>query len=158
MPKWLLGLTLTALLAGGCAAQTPCPPPTAGAGTLATPTLDIAKGVDSRIDRSRRVVIRDAASWQALWREHAGLDTSPPDVDFANEMVVGAFAGERLTAGYAITIQSVQPCGKRVQVTVREAAPGTSEVTAQVLTRPFHLVRTPRLEGEVFFIEAPSTP
>jgi len=72
--------------------------------------------------------------------------------------VLGAFAGERLTAGYAVTIQNLEPRGNQLLVHVREASPEPGDVTAQVLTQPFHLVRTPQREETVVFIEAPGVP
>jgi hypothetical protein len=72
--------------------------------------------------------------------------------------VLGAFAGERLTAGYVLTIQNLESRGSQLLVHVREASPGAGEVTAQVLTMPFHLVRTPKRDETIVFIEAPGVP
>ena len=71
----------------------------------------IAKGDGSGIVEPRRIVVRDAVEWRALWAAHAG-----PSVP----------------------------------------APGM--IAAQVIVSPFHIVRLPRYEGEVRFVEAASTP
>jgi hypothetical protein len=158
MRAWAFPLAVTGLIAVACSQ-----PP--GGGTTPTGTViqsqaltDIAKGANSRITQVRRVSVKDDATWQALWREHAGSDQNRPPVDFAKEMVLGAFAGERLTAGYVVTIQSLEPRGSQLLVHVREASPGPGEVTAQVLTQPFHLVRTPKRDEAIVFIEAPGVP
>jgi hypothetical protein len=158
MSKWLLSLALTGGLVAGCAQVPGSGAPQPGASVPALQLTDIAKGADSQISQSRRVAVKDDAAWQALWQEHAGSDKVRPTVDFTKEMVLGAFAGEHLTAGYVVTIQNMQPRDNQILVNVREASPGPGGVTAQVLTTPFHLVRVPRQDKEIVFIEAPGVP
>jgi hypothetical protein len=158
MTKLLLGLTVAGIVTTACAQPPGGTPSTSAGESSLIAVTDIAKGADSKISETRRVAVKDDAAWQALWREHAGTDAGRPAVDFSKEMVLGAFAGERLTAGYVVTIQNVQPRGTQLLVNVREASPGPGGVAAQVLTQPFHLVRTPQRNEEIVFIEAPGVP
>jgi PrcB C-terminal len=109
----------------------------------------VAQGTRSDISESRFVVVRTAAEWQKLWKEH---DSRPaPDVDFSRSIVVGVFLGTRPTAGYGVTITAVtaRPGGAAVDYTEQRPAPG--RMTAQVLTSPFHLVTVPKETEKVEF-------
>ena len=104
----------------------------------------IEKGDQSNIDDAKQVVVRDAAVWRALWRQHAP-DRPMPAIDFAKESVVAMFMGSRQTAGYNITILSATEGGGALIVTYRETRPAPGGVTAQVLTFPYHIVAIPKV-------------
>jgi uncharacterized membrane protein len=118
----------------------------------------IAKGDGSGIVEPRRTVVRDAVEWRALWAAHAGPAVPAPPVDFATDMVAAVFAGERPTPGYEIEIGDTRPEGTALAIVVSEVPPTGGMMAAQVIVSPFHLVRLPRHEGEVRFIETASTP
>ena len=114
-------------------------------------TLD--QGAASGIDAPRQVVARTAAEWQALWRQHAP-DKPVPAVDFAREMVVGVFLGERPTPGYRVDVSSLRVEGDALVVVYRETRPGRDRIAAQVLTSPYHLTAVPAHAGTVRFEQA----
>jgi hypothetical protein len=123
------------------------------ASTLTT----IAQGTDSAIAEPREVVARTAEAWQAVWTDHdAG---TPPAIDFTQSMVVGVFLGMRPTAGFAVEITAVEMEEGRTIVWYVERRPDPGDLTAQMLTAPFHLVAVPRTDSEVVFRpEPPQTP
>jgi hypothetical protein len=104
----------------------------------------------SNIEEARTVVVRTAAEWQALWKEH-DPEHAPPTVDFGQSMVVGVFLGSRPTAGFVVEITAVKQDGQRTIVEYVERQPSRDEFVAQVLTSPFHLVRVMRTAGAVEF-------
>ena len=114
----------------------------------------IAKGDGSGIVRPGRTIVRDPVEWQALWAAHAGPAVPAPDVDFVNDMVAAAFAGERPTPGYAIEIADAHDEGPALALMVTEVPPARGALAAQVIVSPFHIVRMPRHGGEVRFIDA----
>ena len=59
-------------------------------------------------------------------------------------MVVGVFAGERPTAGYAVHIERVVPEKDRVLVEAVEIKPAKDAFVPQVITRPYHFVAIER--------------
>src|SRR5262245_15908184 len=61
------------------------------------------RGTHSNIDAARQVVVRDAAGWGALWKQHAG-DRPMPAVDFAREAVAAVFLGTRPTGGFGVEL------------------------------------------------------
>lgn len=116
----------------------------------------------SGIDDARRLVIRDAGTWQAVWAEVVGQRTpvpEPPSVDFARDMVILAAMGRRGTGGYAIAIDEVSAEGGagELRVVVRETAPGPGCMTTQALSAPVTAVRVPQTDDAVTFIERTET-
>lgn len=62
-------------------------------------------GSRSAITSPRAVVIKDEASWRALWAEHTkGMADAPalPEADFARERIVAVFLGERTSGGATV--------------------------------------------------------
>jgi uncharacterized membrane protein len=114
----------------------------------------IAKGDGSGIVRPRRTVARSAGEWQALWAAHAGPAVAAPQIDFSREMVAAAFGGERPTPGYAIEIADARLEGDALVIPISEQPPVRGGVAAQVIVSPFHMVRMPRHDGEVRFVDA----
>jgi hypothetical protein len=118
--------------------------------------VTVAQGPMSNIEEPRQVVVRTAAEWQALWKEHDAQQALPP-VDFAQSIVVAVFLGTRPSAGFAVEITAVKGDGSRAVVEYRERRPARDEVAAQVITSPFHIVRLARGSGTVEFrrVEGP---
>ena len=114
------------------------------------PFTTIAQSDQSGIEERRETVVRTAAEWKKLWQEHAP-DQPMPKVDFTKSTVIGVFLGSRNSGGYRATIASVEREGADVVVTWREDKPAADAVVSQVLTAPFHLIRTERLAGKVTF-------
>jgi hypothetical protein len=123
--------------------------PAAG-GPAPVPFVTIARGDHSGIDKVREVVVRGAADWKALWRQHAP-EQAAPDVDFSKWMVVGVFGGEFNTGGFPVAITAIEREGGRLVVTWRQEQPPPDGIVAQVFTYPFHLVRTEQTGDTVAF-------
>ena len=110
----------------------------------------IAQGNQSGIESRREAVVRTAGEWQALWKEHEP-DAPPPQVDFEKSIVIGVFLGFRNTGGYRAAIASIERVGGEIVVSWKETKPGPQDITSQVLTFPFHIVRMERLDGKIKF-------
>jgi hypothetical protein len=112
--------------------------------------VTVAQGAMSNIEEPRQVVVRTAAEWQALWKEH-DPQRAAPSVDFAQSIVVAVFLGTRPTAGFAVEITAVRTEGNRAVVEYRERRPARDALLAQILTSPFHIVRLARPSGSIEF-------
>ena len=112
----------------------------------------IARGTVSEIDAPRQVVVRSAEEWAALWKEHGAQEPAPAP-DFSTMMVVGVFLGSRPTAGHLVMVTAVALDADRRRVVVQyvERRPAPSDLVAQMLTSPFHLVSIPRDPARVEF-------
>lgn len=114
----------------------------------------------SGVTDARRLVVRDAADWRALWDEVVGARTprpDPPAVDFGREMVIVAAMGQRGTGGFSISIDEVREENGDLVVVVRETTPGSGCFLTQALTAPVTAVRIRYREGPVRFIEEKET-
>lgn len=95
------------------------------------------------------MVARTDEEWRALWGLHAGPDREPPAVDFDTQIVAGAFAGLKPTAGYRVQIAEAGDDGVGLRLRVSEEAPVPGTAVAAIVTYPFHIVALPRGSGEV---------
>jgi hypothetical protein len=114
------------------------------------PVTVIDRGIQSRMDQAKQVVVHTEDEWEQLWREHAGARPRPP-VDFSQEMVLAVFLGTRPTAGWGVEIASVAREGQTTVARYRETRPAPGTMAAQVVTSPYAIVAVPKTEGPVRF-------
>jgi PrcB C-terminal len=136
-------MTVTRVLAAAILCWTTAQPP-----PMNFTTLD--RGDQSHIEEPRQAVARTAAEWTALWKAHGGK-RKPPAIDPTRSMAIGVFLGSRPTAGYTVEIVRIEKREADLVVTYRERGPAPGDMVAQVLTAPFHIVRTAPHPGRVRF-------
>ncbi len=92
-------------------------------------------------------VVQDAASFERLFTRVMAATVpapTPPAVDFTKDMVVYASLGEKPTAGYGVTIESIACVQATLKVKLAASAPKPGAMVAQVITNPYAIVATPR--------------
>lgn len=146
IPRTVLAAVLFLGLAACAGAARP-------ARTVPFQTLD-QRGIPGQSGGEIRQVARDEDSWRALWaqlREGGGetLPEEPPTIDFEREMAI-AVAMPTQSCVSKVTIQTVVRQGKGAVVNLLEAPPAPNCVCI-VSQRPIHVIRLPRIEGEVRF-------
>jgi len=114
---------------------------------------NVAQGTSSQIDEPRKVIVRSAEEFQALWKSHSAAPL--PKVDFSKSIVVGVFLGMRPTAGYTVGIQAVRRTEGGAVVEYIEGGPDKARMVAQLLTSPFHLVSIPSDVKAIEFKQLP---
>jgi len=100
------------------------------------------------------VVARTEAEWIAVWQRHTRpfLDgQTPPEVDFAEKMLICTFMGEQPTAGYSIRVESMRVEEERIHVEIEKSVPREDFVVAQVITYPYAFVLLDASSMEVVF-------
>jgi hypothetical protein len=107
----------------------------------------VAQGGMSNIEEPRQAVVRTAAEWQALWKQHDPAGTAPQ----VDSIVVAVFLGSRPTTGFTVDITAVRTEENRTVVEYRERQPPRDGFVAQVITSPFHAVRFPSTAGSIEF-------
>ncbi|HEU5304968.1 MAG TPA: protease complex subunit PrcB family protein [Gemmatimonadales bacterium] len=98
----------------------------------------IGQWAHTGIGEARRMVIRDANGFAQLWAELGAGDR--PDVDFTQNVVIVAAAGERPSGGYEIAIDRVAQADGQLTIQVIETAPGPNCITAGGATKPVDVV------------------
>lgn len=110
----------------------------------------------SGIADSLRLVVRDAESWRAQW-DALNREMRPqpplPTVDFAREMVVIAALGARGSGGWSIVVDSAVWRGGTTAIYLRRLAPGRGCFTTAAVSSPVDVVRVPRSDAPVRFVE-----
>ena len=110
----------------------------------------VSRETMSMVEEPKQAVVRSAAEWAALWRQHAGGKPLPA-VDFGSRMVVAVFLGTRSSAGFAADITGVREANGVLVVQWQERRPQSGEMSAQVLTSPAVVASVPRFAGEIRF-------
>jgi len=120
-------------------------------------SLESAAAQGTRIDTTRRrTTITDATTWNAFWTSLIPdpQATGPaPSVDFSREMVIAAVMPLRPSSGYRIAIERVTEFADHIEAEVVERSPAPGCMTLTVITRPFDVVRVPRRDKPVKFVE-----
>ena len=120
------------------------------------PTLQpVHNTLYSNMREPRRMLIRDAETWAAVWAEmiSVGDSRTPPFVDFTKEDVIVAALGERRSSGYSIAITGVLADPFAAQVIVSTTVPGMGCDQAEIITAPLNAVRITKLDAAVKFDE-----
>jgi hypothetical protein len=103
-----------------------------------------------------RAVIRDSTAWAVFWNQaHALVEPTPPipPVNFADSMLLVAALGTRSSGGHTVTVDSVAR-GATLRAFVTTVTPGPDCMATLAITWPVQVVRVPRFEGSVEFVEA----
>ncbi|NVD96593.1 hypothetical protein [Massilia sp. BJB1822] len=95
-------------------------------------------------------VIKDAASWQAIWSE---VSEQPlPEIDFAKEMVIFAYGGVHSVGGcYASRVREVFRSGSQLYVARIDSGPQADSACLASFTAVGEMVKVARSEDAVLF-------
>ncbi|MDQ6871822.1 MAG: protease complex subunit PrcB family protein [Gemmatimonadota bacterium] len=112
---------------------------------------------NSGFDKPTRLVVRDAVTWQAVWRQ-IYLRESPvpslPAIDFSQEMIVVAALGSHSTGGYSILLTGAsEAASDGIVVSVNSVSPGSNCGVTEAFTQPVDVARLPLRIGPVSFVE-----
>lgn len=108
----------------------------------------------SGLEDSARMVVRDSAAWNSVWKRihgTAGEVPGLPPIDFASEIIVVAAMGHRSSGGYSIFVDSARQRVGGLEVLVRQVSPGRDCGVTAALTQPVDVARiASRLEPVTF--------
>lgn len=112
----------------------------------------LVRGHQSGIAATTVLVARDDAQWREIWNQHVSRELPPPQapaVDFAQDMVVCVCIGNRPTAGWSVKVERAVKEHDTLWLDVREKAPDSDALVAQMLTNPFEMVLLPQSDLRV---------
>jgi hypothetical protein len=115
----------------------------------------LARANQSLVATEGQKVVKDAASWNALWRTHAGAGSSAPAVDFSKKMVVAVFQGARPNGCNAIEITDAFRLNGAVHINYAETTPGPATMCIAAVVQSAHFVEVERSNEP--FVFAPFT-
>jgi hypothetical protein len=110
----------------------------------------------SGFDQPARLVVRDAATWQAVWNQVflRELPVPPlPAIDFSREMIVVAALGSRSTGGYSVLLDGAAEAADGTAIAVNSISPGARCVVTTAFSQPVDIARLPLRQGAVSFVE-----
>lgn len=85
--------------------------------------------------------VGDKAGLAKLWKLAFGANaTSTPVINFGQQEVVGIFAGEKPTGGYAIKVTKVEDSATERTIHVTLVVPGANCMTTQSVTSPYTII------------------
>ncbi|HVG21172.1 MAG TPA: protease complex subunit PrcB family protein [Blastocatellia bacterium] len=110
----------------------------------------IAKYLACGHAEKKNYVIANKEDWERLW-EKVTSNSYPrpaaPDVDFSKQDLIAVFQGVQPSSGYSISVTRLVKSGKKLKVYVREVSPGDECRVLLVITQPFEIIRTDKIEG-----------
>lgn len=110
----------------------------------------ISKDTQSNYQEDGKYVIRDENAFENLWQDAS--DEEIPEVDFASEMVIAVFMGEKSSGGYDVEIVEILETEDTLEVTISETEPGDDDMVTMALTYPEHIISLENIDKEVNFI------
>ena len=117
----------------------------------AIPFTSVEQSTRSNIRTARTVVVRDAAGWTALWKEHKGDAAPAPAVDFNKAMVLGVFLGSQPSGCYSTAFKLVYRSGKKIVAVHGDTVPGMGVLCTMNITTPADLIVVDRSDATVEF-------
>ena len=130
-----------------------------GAPTTPTPnnpisfqTFLIGQNSGLRGNEAAAFKIETQAQWVELWSTHQSNvfpTTAPPTFPFEGQMLIAVFDREQPTGGFAIEIQALRSENTAVIIEAVRSIPGPNCGVTLSLTRPFHIVSTDALTGDL---------
>jgi len=118
-------------------------------------TIDQSSTGNYKFEEKENLVINDQESFEVFWKElHANQNPLPeiPDIDFSEFTIIAALMGIKSTGGFAIEISQISRAENVAGVKITEVEPGSNRVVTQVITAPYHVVKTPKIDANIEFV------
>ena len=144
-------IILASLVLAGCGRGAPL-----ASSPLPVERIDVAGRQYTTQTSALRVVVRDQATWKALWAQtFRNVQPAPPlpFVNFEDEMIVMAALGEQPSGGYDIRVDEAFMDGVGTRVGLTISTPGRDCAVATVMTQPVDFARVPLRTGPLRFVE-----
>ena len=109
----------------------------------------IAKYVNCGHLEKKSYVITNREDWEGLWEKVVAYSyprPQAPDIDFSKHSIIAVFQGNQSSSGYSISVTKLVKSSKKLKVHVREVSPADECRVLLVLTQPFEIIQTDRIE------------
>lgn len=89
--------------------------------------------------------------WENLWNLTFSNFDSMPTINFTENTIIASYLGRKPTGGYSIEIIGILENSDQVNVYVGEKYPSEGMGTTQLVTHPFHIVKTEKITKTIIF-------
>ncbi|MCX6787551.1 MAG: protease complex subunit PrcB family protein [Candidatus Kaiserbacteria bacterium] len=111
------------------------------AAAVPVPFMKIAQGARSTVTTRINYSITSADQLSKLWKMIDATST-PPVVDFKTQMVIAVFAGQKPTAGYAISVSKITDTESRMVSVMLASSEGACSTKKSTIA-PYEVVVVP---------------
>ncbi len=90
-----------------------------------------------------KVVIHTEEQWKEVWQKLNILRLPVPElpkINFAREMAIAVFMGQRTSGGYEITIKNIIQKKDKIIIEVHEKEPSPDTLRTMSLTQPYYVM------------------
>ena len=98
------------------------------------------------ITTAKNYAASDSEDFAKIWKMAHADGTPLPKVDFTKDYVIGVFAGQKPTGGYALSVSKVIDSKDTRTVAITLQAPGEGCIVNQPLTSPYQIIVLPQSE------------
>jgi hypothetical protein len=115
----------------------------------------IANGFNSGYVKKEQIIVENKADFQKMWdRLYVNFSEKPPlpEVNFETQTVIGVFFGEYPNGGGSIGVKTIIYNDDETIVNVEEVTPGPNCVTTDMITQPYQIVRIPKADIPIKFV------
>lgn len=107
----------------------------------------LSEGTNAEVTDRKNYRIKNRDEFASVWAYAYGDTGEPlPSVDFTQNHILAIFSGERPSAGYGVTVNAVIDTDTAREIMITHTEPGSSCITAQVITSPFQFILVPKTD------------
>lgn len=113
----------------------------------------IMKGCGWGLSERKNIVITNESEWKDLLNNlgWSWSNSSLPEIDFTQNIIIAVFQGCFGTGGYSIEITQIVDNESTIEVIVKEKTPESGVFLTQAVSCPFHIVVTQKVDRDVVF-------
>ncbi len=123
------------------------------------PFQNLVSGQYSGLTEKTYQLINSQEELNSVWQEIYSIQIPPPPVpavNFSKNSILLVALGEQKTSGYSIEIVKIEATSKEARVYLNLIFPSQASILLPALTQPFMLVKTPKINKAVQFVETSS--
>lgn len=125
---------------------------------MTTISMGVLHGAGQEGIVKSNLVIETADAWNELVAKldivnkvSAGFEELP--IDFSKELVLACFDEVRNSGGFSVAMDSIKIENEQLKVFIKKKGPGPTDMVTMSLTQPYHIVKVPKTNKEIVFVE-----
>ena len=98
----------------------------------------------SGVAKKKNLIISNQKDFEKIWAECYSIQIpkpKAPQINFDDEIVLVAFAGECSSGGYKVEFTNIKKKKRTINLTIINTTPGADCNVTSALTQPFHMIK-----------------